>query len=149
MERHLASLEELQAEAMRFAESLAPRQDRATLVTLSGELGAGKTSFTQGIASALGVTEQVTSPTFVLERVYPLSVQKGRGFSRLAHLDAYRLEGASALKPLGFQELMTDPTTLVLLEWPEIVEDAVSQADVRITLKVNGDGRTISYAYAG
>jgi tRNA threonylcarbamoyl adenosine modification protein YjeE len=147
MERHLATLEELQGEARTFAESLAPRTDRATLVTLSGDLGAGKTSFAQGVAAALGVTHHVTSPTFVLERLYPLSVAEGRGFSRLAHLDAYRLDGPEALMPLGFQERMSDPTTLILLEWPETV--GVSEADVRIALKVDGDGRTISYTYGG
>lgn len=146
MERHLASLQELQQEAARFADTLAPRADRATLVTLSGDLGAGKTSFVQGLAAALGVTEQVTSPTFVLERVYPLS---SRGFTRLAHIDAYRLKGAHELAPLGFAELLEDPGALVLLEWPEIVEDAVTHADVRIGLRVDGDGRTISYTYAG
>lgn len=149
MERHLASLEELQTEAARFAETLKPRPDQATLVTLTGELGAGKTSFVQGIASTLGITEHVTSPTFVLERVYPLPVSEGRGFSRLAHLDAYRLEGAQALKPLGFSELMQDPMTLIVLEWPEIVADALGTPDIQIALAVAGEGRTISYTYGG
>lgn len=150
MDRHLASLEELQAEAARFAGTLSPRTGRATLVTLSGELGAGKTSFAQGLAAALGVAEPVTSPTFVLEKAYALpdgaGDRTGRGFARLAHLDAYRLEGDRALEPLGFAERLADPQTLILLEWPEMVAAELPEPDIRISLAVDGDGRRISYA---
>ena len=149
MERKLATLEALQDEAADFVATLEPRSDRATLVTLSGELGAGKTSFTQGIARTLGVSEHVTSPTFVLEKIFSLPVASGRGFARLAHLDAYRLEGASALVPLGFAELMQDPATLVIVEWPEKVADALPDADYALTLAVPPEGgRSLTYAYA-
>jgi len=143
----LDTLESLQEEAARFAASLEPSKQTATLVTLSGELGAGKTSFAQGIARALGVDERVTSPTFVLEKIYELPEETGRGFFRLAHLDAYRLQGPHALAPLGFDETMEDPKTLVLLEWPERVEKALPKPTHAITLTVAPEGgRTISYA---
>jgi tRNA threonylcarbamoyladenosine biosynthesis protein TsaE len=151
MEKTLATLEALQAEAAAFVTSLTPRSDRATLVTLSGELGAGKTSFTQGVARALSVNEHVTSPTFVLEKIYALPNEGGRSFTRLAHLDAYRLEGANALAPLGFSELMQDAATLVVVEWPEKVADALPEADYALTLTVNPDtSRSLIYtpAYA-
>lgn len=143
MDHTLHSLEELQAEAARFAATLSPHPAHATLVTLSGELGAGKTSFTQGLARALGVTESVTSPTFVLEKVYELEAQK---FARLVHIDAYRLEGAPALVPLGFTELYADPVNLIVLEWPEMVADAIPGDAARVTLSVVPEGRHISYA---
>src|ERR1700741_1595530 len=95
----LPTLEDLRSEAAMFAQRLTPAEDHALLVTLSGELGAGKTSFTQGLARALGVSEPITSPTFVLEKVYELSNQP---FSRLVHIDAYRLDGEKSLTPLGF-----------------------------------------------
>ena len=82
--------QELQAYARKFVASLMPHRDAATLVTLSGDLGAGKTTFTQGIARALGVEETVASPTFVIEKVYVLTAQR---WERLVHIDAYRLEG--------------------------------------------------------
>jgi tRNA threonylcarbamoyl adenosine modification protein YjeE len=103
----LSSLEALQQEAADFARALAQRAGAATLITLSGELGAGKTSFTQGAARALGVTEAVTSPTFVLEKIYSLPKNE-TGFARLVHIDAYRLEGGVALAPLNFLELVGD-----------------------------------------
>jgi tRNA threonylcarbamoyladenosine biosynthesis protein TsaE len=139
----LASLEELQAEAGRFVASLTPKDGHATLVTLSGELGAGKTSFTQGIAKALGSTDPITSPTFVLEKIYDLD---GKSFSRLVHIDAYRLEGEKSLAPLGFDDLYADAQNLIVLEWPELVASQLPQADHALTLRVAGDGRELAYA---
>ena len=148
-QKTLPMLEALQAEAASFISSLSPQSEGATLITLSGELGAGKTSFTQGIARALGVTEHVTSPTFVLEKIYDLPLDTGRGFARLVHIDAYRLEGGAALVPLNFDEIMRDPMNLVMLEWPERVADALPKAACAIALAVNPfGGRTISYTYA-
>jgi tRNA threonylcarbamoyladenosine biosynthesis protein TsaE len=141
---HLANLEELQAEAGRFSHSLVPSAMHATLITLSGELGAGKTSFTQGLAEALGVDESITSPTFVLEKIYDLP--EGKRYGRLVHIDAYRLEGETSLVPLGFDDLYADPQNLIVLEWPELVQSQLPKADVSLTLSVSGDGRDISYA---
>lgn len=141
------TLEDLQEKAATFAGRLVPRADRATFVTLSGELGAGKTSFTQGLARTLGVIDHVTSPTFVLEKLYDLPAETGRGFSRLVHIDAYRLEGGKALAPLGFHELMQDPKNLIVLEWPELVADALPEADHALTLAVLPDtARSLTYA---
>ena len=147
MQKILPTLEALADEAEAFVAGLTPRDDSATLVTLTGELGAGKTSFTQALAKALGVSEHVTSPTFVLEKIYELPEAIGRGFERLVHIDAYRLEGADALEPLGFAGTMQDPKNLVVLEWPERVADALPDAAHAITLAVLPDNaRSISYA---
>ncbi|MDB5237078.1 MAG: hypothetical protein JWL88_180 [Parcubacteria group bacterium] len=142
----LPNLEALQQEAVRFVATLAPAEAGATLITLSGELGAGKTSFTQGIAHALGITESVTSPTFVLEKIYELPEDTARGFKRLVHIDAYRLESGRSLASLGFDELMQDKHNLILLEWPEQVADVLPAPHATITLTVIDTGRTISYA---
>ena len=142
----LDSLKTLQQEAAAFVATLSPKVGNATLVTLSGELGAGKTSFTQGLAHTFGITETVTSPTFVLEKIYDLPETTGHGFMRLIHIDAYRLEGENSLTPLGFDELMQDPKNLVVLEWPELVASQLPAADVSITLTVVPEGRAISYA---
>lgn len=148
MERILATLLELEAEAARFVGSLARSEQGATLVTLSGELGAGKTSFVQAIARTLGVEEIVTSPTFVLEKIYLLPQIDGHfvSFKHLIHVDAYRLEKGSELAPLGFDELMKDAGNLILLEWPEKVNDALLSPSVHISIVANPDGsRTILY----
>ena len=115
------TLEEFQKEAARFARVLAPGA-RATVVALSGDLGAGKTTFTQALAHALGVTDDITSPTFVIQKRYPL---EGQVFSQLVHVDAYRLERADELRALDWDELLRDPTTLIVVEWPEHVAGAL------------------------
>ena len=144
MEKTLASLTDLVLEAGTFIQALKPEEGKATLVTLSGELGAGKTSFVQGVATALGVSDPVTSPTFVLEKIYELP--ETGPFNKLAHIDAYRLKGGEELGALGFSELMRTPGMLVMLEWPERVSDALPLASAAITLTVpESGGRTITY----
>jgi tRNA threonylcarbamoyladenosine biosynthesis protein TsaE len=143
METLVKTLDELEAEAERFVSSLAPRTRGATLVTLSGELGAGKTAFTKAVARALGVKETVNSPTFVLEKTYKLF---GGNFKNLIHIDAYRLESGNDLAPLGFDEIMKAARNLILLEWPEKVADALPIPDIKISFTPLPDGsRTISY----
>jgi tRNA threonylcarbamoyladenosine biosynthesis protein TsaE len=146
MDKVIHDLAELTDEASSFVTSLIPRTRGATLVTLSGELGAGKTAFTKAIAIACGVKETVTSPTFVLEKIYtlPPSAQ----FKRLVHIDAYRLEEGDSLHTLDFVTLMQDPSNLIVLEWPEKVGDALPFPAVRILLVAHEDGsRTITYAH--
>ena len=138
------TLEAFQAEAARFVRLLSQNEAGATLVTLSGNLGAGKTAYTKALARALGVSETVTSPTFVLEKIYALP--EGAPFARLVHIDAYRLEAGADLAPLGFDEIMRDSGNLVLLEWPEKVQDALPKAAHSIAIHVlPSGGRTITY----
>lgn len=145
MEKIIQTLDELEEEAARFATSLVPSK-QATLVTLSGELGAGKTAFTKTVAKAFGIEEIVNSPTFVLEKIYLLGSPTSK-FKRLIHIDAYRLERGGDLAPLGFDELMQDNSNLILLEWPEKVKDALPVPAVNISIMVQSDGsRIISYA---
>ena len=142
MEKAIRTLAELEAEAGSFVRTLAPGAG-ATLITLQGELGAGKTAFAQAVARALGVEEVVTSPTFVLEKIYALHDQP---FKRLVHIDAYRLESGADIAPLGFDELSQDPGNLVLFEWPEKVGGALRAPAAAISFTVNSDGsRTITY----
>lgn len=141
----IATLDALSDEATAFVEGLLPKAEDATLVTLSGNLGAGKTSFTQAAAKALGVEESVTSPTFVLAKSYALP--EGLAFRTLLHIDAYRLSGGGDLERIGFTDALADSGTLIFLEWPEIVADGLPQADVAVTFAVQEDGtRTIAYA---
>lgn len=88
----------------------------ARVVALSGNLGSGKTTFTQAVAKALGIEEQVTSPTFVIEKIYKI---QSTGFTHLIHIDAYRIESPQELEVLGWKEIVADPHNLILIEWPE------------------------------
>lgn len=145
MEKVLVSLADLEMEARALVGRLSPTPGAATLVTLSGELGAGKTAFTQAVAKAYGVAESVTSPTFVLEKVYTLPPESG--FAHLIHIDAYRLESADELRVLGWDSLMREEGNLVLLEWPENVAGALPASVIAIQLTPRADGsRLMSYA---
>ena len=145
MEKKIRTLAELETEAAHFVAGLVPRENGATLVALSGELGAGKTAFTKATAHALGISEVINSPTFVLEKIYQLGSEASK-FKRLIHIDAYRLSKGSDLAPLGFDEIMSDPGNLVLLEWPEKVLEALPEPVARISFVARPDGsRTLSY----
>ena len=114
------NLEETEKIANDFLSRLSPNSNKAIVVGLYGELGVGKTTFAQGLANAMGVKDNVTSPTFVLEKIYELINQK---FAHLIHIDAYRLEKSQELLHLGWQEIISDHRNLVLIEWPEKVAD--------------------------
>ncbi len=90
---------------------------RAVVLALSGPLGAGKTALTKCIAEILGVSDTVTSPTFVLRSDY---VTDDSVFARLIHIDAYRLE-VSEIQTIGWDDVITSPNTLVVVEWSERV----------------------------
>ncbi|MCU0625899.1 MAG: tRNA (adenosine(37)-N6)-threonylcarbamoyltransferase complex ATPase subunit type 1 TsaE [Gemmatimonadaceae bacterium] len=84
------------------------------LVTLRGDLGAGKTTLVQAIARGLGVDEAVTSPTFALVHEYA-----GTRAARVVHCDLYRLRGVQEAATLGLDDLLAEPDVVVLVEWPE------------------------------
>jgi tRNA threonylcarbamoyladenosine biosynthesis protein TsaE len=105
----------------------------ATIVTLSGELGAGKTTLIKGIYKGLGSKARVTSPTFIIMR---RSVLKNAGaFKNVFHIDAYRLASGDALATLGVQEIFSEPANIVLLEWPERVVSMIPKDAIKISLR--------------
>ena len=135
------SLEETQKIADDFVSTLRSLSDKAVVVGLYGNLGAGKTAFSKCVAKTLGVDDTVTSPTFVIEKIYEL---KDKKFTHLIHIDAYRLEKSSELLHLGWEEIITDSKNLILIEWPENVADIMPK-HVKIFLKPlkNEDSREI------
>jgi tRNA threonylcarbamoyladenosine biosynthesis protein TsaE len=141
MEFVVRSMEELERAARVVLEDIVPREKGATLVTLSGELGAGKTAFVQMLAQLLGVSEHVTSPTFIIEKEYVPT----RLFERLVHIDAYRLKNERELDTIGWRELIVRPKTLVVLEWPERIPTLLKDAYACLTFDLLEDMRTIHY----
>ena len=107
----------------RILTQIKPDPKRATILALAGELGAGKTAFTQGLASAFGIKTPVSSPTFVLSKKYkiPPTMAKQTGFKQLIHFDFYRLLDGHDLLALGWADLLTEPSNLIVVEWPERV----------------------------
>lgn len=98
------------------------------IVALIGELGAGKTTLTQGIARGLGIEEgyQITSPTFTLINEYP-------GRVHLVHLDVYRLSGSQDLFDLGYEEYFFSES-IVVIEWAEKIRDVLPDKTIFITM---------------
>ncbi|MFA6304525.1 MAG: tRNA (adenosine(37)-N6)-threonylcarbamoyltransferase complex ATPase subunit type 1 TsaE [Patescibacteria group bacterium] len=99
------------------------------VVGLVGELGAGKTTFVQFLASELGVQEKVNSPTFVLMKVYQTSTSP---IKTLVHVDAYRLHNSEELKNIGLLEYFGKPNTLVVIEWADRVKDILPKNSMMI-----------------
>lgn len=98
------------------------------LVTLRGDLGAGKTTFVQAIARGLGVHEPVTSPTFALVHEYAGTR------ARVVHCDLYRLKGVHEAATLGLDDLLAEPGTVVLVEWPERAGPLLDGPTLAVTL---------------
>jgi len=139
------SREELHRFAVEFVENIKRQDHGATIVSLSGELGAGKTTFTQEVAKCFGIKDVVTSPTFVIEKIYKLEDQK---FSHLIHIDAYRLDGGSELEKLGWDDLVRDDSNIIFVEWPENVSSIIPKDSIKINFEVKDENsRNIEVVY--
>jgi tRNA threonylcarbamoyladenosine biosynthesis protein TsaE len=117
--------------AQSFLDSLKPGE-RGTVVSLQGDLGAGKTAFTQEVGKLLGVTENMHSPTFVIEKIYSID---WNGFKNLIHIDAYRLEKESELLHLGWEKITSEPENLIFIEWPENVPGLIPEDAKRLSFR--------------
>lgn len=107
-----------------LAKELRPSGDRAIVLALEGNLGAGKTTFVQALSCALGIRERVLSPTFVLMKVYAIPcrmphVTCRKKIQHLVHIDCYHLDSKKALSHLGLKEIFKDPDALVVIEWAD------------------------------
>lgn len=123
MEIKINSLEDTRRFARCLAEFLTP----GMVLCLSGDLGAGKTTFTQALAGALGVDEPVTSPSFTIVHEY----HSGR--FPLYHMDVYRVEAADELEDFGFDDYFAG-TALVVVEWGERVAELLPEHRIRMSL---------------
>lgn len=121
---HLLSLDALTTHGAEIARALrAP-----ALVTLTGDLGAGKTTLAQAICKELGVTEPVTSPTFALIHEYAAPA------ARVVHCDLYRLNSPADVALLGLDDMLADPSVILLVEWPDRAGAVLPEPTLAITL---------------
>lgn len=120
---------------IKTAEKLKP----GDVVAFYGDLGSGKTTFIQGVLEGLGIEQRVTSPTFVLIKMYVTPKRQ-----TVFHVDLYRLESNQDIKSLGLVDILQDDNAITLIEWAEKVEDMLPQQVKRIELKKGvGDERII------
>jgi tRNA threonylcarbamoyladenosine biosynthesis protein TsaE len=134
-----ASPEETRAIGRSLARFLGPRD----VVSLTGDLGAGKTTFVQGAAEGLNVTEPVLSPTFTLVRRY-------KGAIPVYHLDVYRLERMQDVLDVGLDEIL-DEGAVVFIEWGDAIDPLLppEHLQVELTLPVEGDQRQLDVTWHG
>lgn len=130
------SLSEIDSIAEDFLANIKSSKRNATVIGLRGNLGSGKTTFVQSLAKHLGIKEQITSPTFIIEKVYPTTYAN---FDNVVHIDTYRLDGVDDLKTLGFETVISDTHNLVLIEWPEKVESILPEDKLMVDFRFVDD----------
>ncbi len=118
METNIKNLDELEIFVNNFLDKLILRTN-ATIITLAGELGVGKTAFVKSAARYFGIDGEITSPTFVIQKEY--KIKNHKYFKKILHIDAYRLDNKSELEYLKWGENILDPETIIFIEWPEQV----------------------------
>jgi tRNA threonylcarbamoyladenosine biosynthesis protein TsaE len=116
-------------ETGQFAEKLAGHLNPGAVLTLEGDLGAGKTTFTKGLAKGLGVTKTVNSPTFTIIKEY-------RGRLPLYHMDVYRLD--DSFEDLGFDEYF-EGEGVTVVEWAHLIQDQLPEELLSLSIYREGD----------
>lgn len=130
-------------ETQSLASDLVKELKTGMLVALKGDLGAGKTTFVQGLGEVLDIGRML-SPTYTLIREYPVD-QKKWPFERLYHIDLYRLASSQEAMDLGLNEIWFNPKNLILVEWPEKIIEFLPTPHIMVEIeKGKGDEREIS-----
>ena len=142
------SSEDTLALGRKMGKNLLNSKPKTRIFFLYGELGAGKTCLTKGIASSLGIKDNIKSPTFTILSKYEISDSKCT-FNNLYHWDFYRINTEVELLDLGIEELLADENLLHIVEWPEILQENISTEDYKneickIYFKIENDTRIIS-----
>ena len=125
-------------ETKSFGKSFAKQIKNGGIIALYGQLGSGKTTFTQGLANGLGIKKRIISPTFIVIRTYKLRIKN------FYHIDLYRVENKTEIQNLGLQELLDNPENIVVIEWAEKLENLLpkKRIDIHFT-EIEKDKRKI------
>ncbi len=108
------------------------------LVCLYGDLGGGKTTFVKGMAEKLGIKETVNSPTFVIMKKY-ISANAAYKKYALYHFDCYRISDCNEILDLGWEEIIGGENNIIVIEWPEKIEDILPKNKLRIKFEFIGE----------
>lgn len=108
-----------ETETKKIASVVASKLKGGETIGLIGDLGSGKTAFVKGLAIGLGIKSRITSPTFVLMKVYKV---KHTTIKHLVHVDAYRVKQATALQHIGLEEYIKAKDAVVVIEWADMVQ---------------------------
>lgn len=121
--------------AKKFAKTLKGGE----VLALSGNLGAGKTVFTKGLATGLGIKKIVNSPTFLLMNIY----QAKGNIKQLIHIDTYRLNKASDLVDIGASDYFGDPSNVVVIEWADKVKKFLPKKRIEINIEIKKENQRL------
>ena len=129
-------------ETFDWAKNFAQELKGGEVIGLIGDLGAGKTVFAKGLADGLGVKNTVTSPTFVIMKVYEIRNLKSE-IRNLTHIDAYRLKSEADIIAIGADEYFERKDTVTVIEWPENIKKILPKKTIFIEFKIQKNTRTI------
>lgn len=122
-----------EAEMLEFGQKFAKKLTLPTVIELVGDVGAGKTTFTRGLAKGLGIQEVVTSPSFTISKRYAFDG------GELSHYDFYRLDNPGIMRE-EIAETLALPNSVVVVEWGQAVADLLPESKVHIEFKLQDDG---------
>jgi len=131
-------------EMVDFGKKIAPDLKGGDILCLYGDLGAGKTTLTKGIAQFFGIKQRIKSPTFTLFNVYSIQIKEKR--IKFVHIDAYRLKNEEELLDVGIDDYLGDPETICVIEWAEKIEGLLKNKQcVKVRIEHTPTGRKIQY----
>jgi len=137
------SVKETQEIAQQLAKKILknlPAGRQGIVIGLQGELGGGKTTFVQGFAKGLGIKEKILSPTFVIFKRFPIKERN------LYHFDCYRVKNEEDILELGFEEIISNPKNIVVIEWASKIKKIMPKDTIWINFKfVNETTRVIDF----
>lgn len=125
-------------ETLEFAREYASRLQKGEVIALFGDLGAGKTVFARGVAQGLGVSQNISSPTFVVMKIYSAD---SAGIKTFCHIDTYRINSSRELLDIGVEDYLKKEDTVVLIEWAEKVSDILPAGTKKIELEYLSSGQ--------
>ncbi len=129
-------------ETKTWAQNYAQKLSNGQVLALNGDLGTGKTTFAQGLALGLGITDIVNSPTYVIMKIYP---SPHKHIKQLVHIDAYRLQSGTDLETIGVMEYFSQTNTIILIEWAQKIKSILPKSTVFIDFKtINSKQRLIN-----
>lgn len=129
-------------ETRKLGLKLSKKINGGEIICLEGELGSGKTTFSQGILEGLGAEKPYTSPTFLVMKKYDI---ENNNIKNVYHIDTYRVEEGDVLD-LGWEEITKSSENIVIVEWPERINSIIPGKSLRISFKsVDKDQRIVNY----
>lgn len=141
MEVFTNSAKETQKLGEKISADLKKGSTSRRILALYGELGSGKTTFIQGLARGLGIKKRVISPTFVFIRQYSLAINHKPSIISFYHVDLYRINTLKQTKGLGLEEILTDKSAIVVIEWADRIKEILPKKRMDIYFEYIGENQ--------